>query len=184
MDQSGGNQFIYNEPQSATAPQVAQTQTPHVADSQAVQWEASEFIDHQKSASWFIPLALGAVAASGFMFLITRSILSSLVVLFGGVAFVVLARQKPRTISYMLNSSGITIGQKRYVFDDFRTFSIVQEGALYSVFLEPIKRFMPPLSIYFAPEDGERIFDILATHIPHQQRQADPVERLMRRIRF
>ena len=192
MDQSSeGEQFTYRPEQesqpSAVAPTAAAQQPvqPVAANNaEVVSWQASEFVDHQKNASWFLPLVIGGVLTSGLMYFITRSILSSLVVFLGVSAFLMLARQKPRTLTYVINNAGITIGAKRYAFDDFRTFSIMQEGALYSIFLEPIKRFMPPLSIYFAPEDGEKIFDILAAHMPHQERTADPVERLMKRIRF
>lgn len=157
---------------------------PAPGENQIVQWQASEFIDHQKTAQWFLPLIIGVLTLGALMYLITRNILSTVVVVLGGATFLVFAKQKPRTLSYALTASGITIGQKKFLYDDFRTFSIVQEGAIFSVFLEPIKRFMPPLSIYFDPNDGEKIFDILAQHIPHQQREVDPVEKLMRRIRF
>lgn len=162
---------------------LAQPSQP-VATEGAVTWKASEFIDHQKSAGWFFPLVLIIFGAAAIMYAVTRNILSTIVVFMGGVAFLVLARQKPRTLSYSLSNTGIQIGEKRYTYDDFRTFSIVQEGALFSVFLEPIKRFMPPISIYFAQEDGEKIFDILASHIPHQEHQPDAVDRFMSRIRF
>jgi len=188
MDQTGGDNNIPYSPQAPVEPAVApqpEVAVPEAPNSDSlIKWNASEFVDHQKSVGWFLPLLIGIFVASCLMYLITRSILSTIVILLGGSAFVVFARQKPRTLSYTLGGTSITVGQRTYSYDDFRTFSILQEGALYSIFLEPIKRFMPPLSIYFAPEDGEKIFDVLAAHIPHQERQPDPVERLMRRIRF
>jgi len=153
-------------------------------DPSVITWNASEFIDHQKNFIWFLPLTLVVILLSGLVYLTTRGILATLVILLGGVAFSLFARQKPRTLSYSLLPTTIVVGDKKYPYDDFKTFSIVQEGPIYSVFLEPIRRFMPPLSIYFPPEEGEKIFDTLATHIPHQERQSDPVDSLMRRIRF
>ena len=50
--------------------------------------------------------------------------------------------------------------------------------------LEPTKRFLPPLTIYFDPSDGEAIFDTLAQHLPHEEKAPDFVERFMRKIRF
>lgn len=171
-----------NNPIAEAQDQPEEQSTPE--QSPLIQWNASEFIDHQKNAGWFVPLTFGIIVLAIGVYFITRDILSTVVIVLAGITFGVFARQKPRTLTYTLLPTTIKIGPKTYSYDDFKTFSIIQDGALFSVLLEPIKRFMPPLSIYFAPEDGERIFDTLAGHIPHQERQPDPVDRLMRRIRF
>lgn len=184
MNHNGGNQeFQYH---NSTPPALLKTEQDSKKDEPAplVEWKASEFIDHQKNASWFLPLIGGAIVICVGIYFITRDILATLVLLFGGVAFGLYARQKPRTLTYGLGDSSITVDKRTYSYDEFRTFSIIQEGALYSIYLQPIKRFMPPLSIYFPPEEGEKIFDTLASHLPHQERTQDPIERLMRKIRF
>jgi hypothetical protein len=149
-----------------------------------VRWQASEFIDHQKSAGWFLFLAVGAVMGSALMYFITSSVFSAVIVLLAVLAFGMSAKQKPRTLTYVIGTNALQIGDRNYAYDDFRTFSILQEGALYSIFLEPIRRFMPPVSIYFDPNDGEKIFDVLASHIPHAERKPDAIDNFMRRIRF
>ena len=173
---------VPSTPQQAVRPQP---QSPSSSQSDVlVQWNASEFIDHQKSAIWVLPVTFISLLIAATIYLLTKNIFSSVVVILAGISFSVLAYQKPRTMSYSLFPSTIRIGQKTYSYDDFRTFSIMREGALYSVFLEPIKRFMPPITIYFAVEDGEKIFDTLAEHIPHQEKAPDAIDRLMQRIRF
>jgi hypothetical protein len=188
MDQSGGNGgFRYTAGASVNAMPVmdepAKQATSSVEPSE-VRWQASEFIDHQKSAGWFLLLAFGAVIGAMLMYLITNSIFSTVIVVLAVLTFGMTAKQRPQTLTYVISATALQVGDKKYQFDDFRTFSIQQEGALYSVFLEPIRRFMPPVSIYFDPADGEKIFDILASHIPHTERKPDPIENLMRRIRF
>lgn len=186
MDQSGGNEgFRY----TADASNDAMNSIPEPATSsrvkkEEVRWQASEFIDHQKTPGWFFLLAVGALFGAALMYLITRSIFSTVIVLLAVIAFAMTAKQKPRTLTYSLGPNNLQVGEKNYLYDDFRSFSIVQEGALYSIFLEPIKRFMPPVSIYFDPVDGEKIFDTLASHIPHTEREPDTIDRLMQRIRF
>jgi hypothetical protein len=182
MEENGGNEFNFSGSSAPAAGPVNEpTQAPQPA---LMQWKASEFIDHQKNLAWFLPLILGGGILSGAIFLLTRDILSTVVLLLGILTFGVYARQKPRTLTYSLSGTTISIGEKTYSYDDFRSFSIVQDGALFSVMLQPIKRFLPPLTIYFAPDDGEKIFDTLASHLPHEEREQDPVERLMRKIRF
>ncbi len=201
MEQNGGEQINsqvgvqtpINTPQVPTAPlpptqpvppNESPTTEPGTEQNALLQWNASEFIDHHKNLGWFIPLFFGVLVLAAGVFFVTRDILSTVVIVLAGIAFGAFARQKPRTLTYTLLPTSLKIGSKTYSYDDFKTFSIIQDGALFSVLLEPIKRFMPPLSIYFAPEDGERIFDTLAGHLPHQERQPDPVDRLMRKIRF
>jgi hypothetical protein len=48
----------------------------------------------------------------------------------------------------------------------------------------PLKRFMPPLSLYMDPADEEKIVDVLADYLPVEQREQDPIDKLMRRLRF
>ncbi len=174
------DQFMYRNEQ-AMADVEAATAT---ADFPTIEWQASEFIDHQKSAGWFFLLAGGAVVASGLMYLVTRSFFSSAVVLLALLAFGVVAHQKPRTLRYALQSDSLLIDAKHYSYDDFRSFSVNQEGGLPSISLLPNKRFVPILTVYFPPEDGEKIFDALAAHLPHEPRQGDAVDRLMKKIRF
>lgn len=149
-----------------------------------LQWKASEFIDHQKSFVWFLPVVICGLLVAFVSYLLTKGILTTLVIVVGTIAFSVFAKQKPRTLTYALFPASIRIGQRQYSYDDFKSFSIVQDGALYSIFLEPIKRFFPPQTIYFPPEEGEKIFDFLADRLPHIERKTDPVERLMQKIRF
>lgn len=150
-----------------------------------VEWQASEFIEHQKSSQWFVAFGIGTLVMGVLVFFITQhSIFSTVVVVLAAITFAMYAHQKPRTLKYRLGASSITIGDKQYKYDDFRTFSVMQEGMLQSIVLQPLKRFMPPLTLYFANEDGEKIFDVLAKHIPHEERRPDPIDNLMRRIRF
>jgi len=115
---------------------------------------------------------------------VSKSYFSTLVVLVASIAFGLTANQKPRTLSYALLANSIMVGEKSYRYDDFRSFAVIRDGALWCVILQPVRRFMPPLTIYFANEDGERIFDALASRVPHEERDLDPVDRIMRRIRF
>lgn len=150
----------------------------------SVRWQASEFVDHDKDSNWFVLLALAAIVLCAATYLISRSIFSTIVVGLAILAFGLTAKQKPRTLQYALLSTGIQAGEKNYKYEDFKSFSVVQEGALWSIVLQPVRRFMPLLTIYFDPNDGEQIFDILATQMPHEERSLDSVDKFLKRIRF
>jgi hypothetical protein len=101
-----------------------------------------------------------------------------------GILFAILAGKQPRQLSYSLDTSGITIGEKFYSYEMFKSFTILEEGAIGCVNLLPLKRFMPELSIYYPPEEEEKILNVLTGSLPNDQKQEHSFDRLMKRIRF
>lgn len=159
-------------------------QTPAEIEEGVISWTASEFIANQKNAGWYMILAASAAVIGGLVYLLTRDVISAVMVLvaLGVIAF--LASRQPRTMSYQLNNYGLQIGTRAYPYQEFKSFSVVEEGAVSSIVLMPMKRFMPMLNVYFDPADEERITDMLNDYLPYVETKLDVVERLMRRIRF
>lgn len=153
-------------------------------DAPAIVWTASEFIAHDKSASWYTTLALTSAAIAGLFYAITRDFFIVFVALFGGLMVGVYGSRKPRQLQYQLDLDGITAGKRFYAYEEFRNFSIVPEGAFASIVFMPLKRFAIPLTVYYPPEYEEVIAALLADHLPFERQTLDPVERLMRKIRF
>lgn len=169
---------------SGEAPaRVAQT-TPNQATITSVTWTASEFIEHQKSASWYLLLAVATVVVAGGLYWLIHDLITSIIIGIVAIIFGITAARKPRQISYALDSKGITIGSRFLPYADFRSFTVDQEGAFASVSLMPLKRFAPMTVIYLDPQDEDRILNLLSEYLPLDQTRTDAVERLMRRIRF
>lgn len=151
---------------------------------EAISWTASEFIAHEKSAGWYLAVISVAALISAVVYLITRDYVSVAVVIAAGLILAYYGSHKPRELNYKLDRGGLIIGQKIYHYDHFRSFSLIQEGAFTSITFMPLKRFAPPISIYYAPEDEARITALLSTHLPVEQHKRDAVDKLMHRIRF
>lgn len=148
-----------------------------------ITWTASEFVAHDKSAGWYMSLALIAALVSGAAYLVSRDLISAGVVIGAALLLAVYGSHKPRQLEYRLGPRGITVGAKAYGYDEFRSFAVVPEGAFSSIVFMPLKRFSPPLSIYYAPEDEERIVAMLSDRLPFEEHR-DAIDSLMRRIRF
>lgn len=129
-------------------------------------------------------LALGTIVTAGIVYLMTQDKVSTGVILFVAVIFGISAARKPREQRYGIDEDGVTIGDKKYPFNTFKSFSIVQEEGIESIWLMPLKRFRPPISIYFDPNDGDQIVNILSQFLPIEDHQLDAVDRLMHRLRF
>jgi hypothetical protein len=158
----------------------------HPADQtdDVISWTASEFIAHHKSSGWYALLLLASAVAAILIWLGTKDVVSAIVVVFAATMLATFAARKPRQLSYQLDPAGLTIGEKFYGFNEFRAFSIVPEGAFSSIVFTPHKRFGTLVTIYYDPEDEERIIDAISQRLPHQEHRADLVDGMMRRIRF
>lgn len=100
------------------------------------------------------------------------------------IMFGVFAARQPRVLAYQLDHSGIRIGDKFYPYSEFKSFSVLDEGPVSSILLLPLKRFMPGVSMYYPPEQEEKIVTVIANYLPHEEREPDPLDRLMRKMRF
>jgi hypothetical protein len=149
-----------------------------------IHWTATEFVAHQKSMNWYLALT-GVIAVLAFIaFWLTPDPISSAVIVICGILFGVYAGHKPRELEYSIDSATLTIGSRHFPLAQFRSFTVVKESVATSITLLPLKRFAPALTLYFDPEDEQPIVDTLSQRLPLEDRSHDPVDRLMRRIRF
>jgi hypothetical protein len=195
-DGSDNNSFDYHAQSHREAP-VASSQrvdagydqssievAADALDDAIVTWEASEYIHHQKDSNWYFAFAGAVVVLAGILYLLLEDIWSIIVLVLMGVAVGMYAGRKPEVLRYTIGHSGITIGDRHFDFDEFRSFSIQEDGAAQSIVLMPVRRFMPPVTIYFSPSDSEQIFGLLGQIMPQEDYQPDLIDRLIRNIRF
>ncbi len=153
-------------------------------DDNVVTWEASEYINHQKSMNWYLSLTGATLLLGAILYLLVRDIFSLVVLLVMYIAIIVYARREPRVLRYSISGDGVSIGDKHFDYDQLRSFSAIQESGIPSVILTPTQRFMPPVSIYFAPADSENIVGELSKFLPNEQINLNPVDRAMLKLRF
>jgi hypothetical protein len=151
---------------------------------QSVSWTASEYIAHNKGLLWFMMLGLVLAAVAVGMYFVTHDFITAIMVATAGIIFGVFAARQPHVLEYTLDSRGIKIGQKFYPYAEFKSFDITEEGPLPAILLEPLKRFLPPITVFYDQNEEDAIFNVLGNYLPHQEKAPDAVDRLMRRIRF
>lgn len=149
-----------------------------------VNWTGDEFVYHQKSARWFMQFAAFAAVLAALAYLISKEFVPMGVVILVSIVFGVLAVRKPRKLAYTIDDQGVQIGERRYPFEQFKSFSINASDGAHAIWLMPLKRFMPILTIYFDPMDEERVANTLALVLPFEQREPDAIDRLMHSIHF
>lgn len=158
--------------------------TPMPTSVEAISWEASEYIAHEKQMSWYIALYGGSLFITFVVYLLNRDILTSVAIMTVAFCAGFFASRQPGSKKYQLSSKGITIDGKNYAFSNFRSFSLVEEGAIDSIWLRPLSRFTPAIVMHYAPDDEDKILELLSVFLPHEQRELDAIDRASRRLRF
>ncbi len=157
---------------------------PSLANGQTVTWVASEFIAHTKTVGWYAALFAVTVVFAAVVWLLTKDMVATVVIVFAGLLFGTYAARKPKQINYALDGRTLTVGQRSHPLNEFRSYTIMPEGAFSSIMLMPLQRFGLITTIYFDPQDEAAIVDILSRRLPHEERKPDAIDRVLRRIRF
>ena len=182
-EQKTGWAFKPEQAEDSSAP-AKKSSAPKNMQNQSVSWTASEFVANHKTAGWYLALFIVIFAVAGLTFVLTGDWISSTTIVVVGSLFAVLAGRKPRQLGYQLDSKGITIGEKFYPFSMFKSFAIMEDGAIGCINLMPLKRFMPDISVYYPPEEENKIINVLTGSLPNDQREEHGFDRLMKKIRF
>ncbi len=171
----------FNPKDESSAPQPVQNKG---RSTQPVTWTASEFLAHPKNISWFIALGLVTAVLCIGVYTLTRDKITTGMLIIISLAFGALATRQPRVLKYMIDDQGISVGDKFYPYGLFKSFSIMEEGAVNSIYLMPLKRFMPALTMYYPPNEEQKVMNVLDKYLPREFRKHDPIDRLMSKIHF
>lgn len=147
-------------------------------------WTASEFVSHSKTGGWYALLIGGACALALVVWLITKDVISALVIVLAAGALAFFGSRDPREMSYALDEKGVQVGGKYFTYAQFKSFSVMREGAVSSILFMPLKRFALEVTIYYDPDHEEQIVQLINQHLPVEKRKHDLIDRLLWRARF
>ncbi len=176
----GGN----SAPGQSNIPQSTAPQAPTTPTDSSVTWTASEYIHHDRGAGWYLLLLLGTIGLAAGVYFITKDYFATGTIAVLGIIVAIFAGRKPNQLTYELTGSGIKVGEKNYNYNLFKSFAVIRDGTLNSISLIPIKRFMPPVTAYFAAADEQKITNTLGNKLPYEERKPDSIDKLSRRLRF
>jgi len=183
----GNEPSINAEQQPLMSPEESDAQ-PIIEDSPAnppITWSAQEYIHIDKGIGWFVLFAIAVLALVAIDIFFLKSWTFSALVVVMAVAIIIYIRRPPRTLTYALSPvQGLYVGERLYIFDEFRAFGLITDGDNHSIMLIPRKRFAPGVSVFFPEEAGERIFDILGQRLPVEELKLDFVDLVIRKLRL
>lgn len=151
---------------------------------QSLEWQASEYVEHEKSIKWFVILAVVALGLVAVAVFLLKNYTFAVLIVVMAIAVAVWARRPANEMQYRLDASGVSVDGKFFAMHDFRSFGVMQEGAIYAVVLLPVKRLAPGVRVYFPEELGEQIVDILGASMPMEDIQPDWIDSITRKLNF
>lgn len=164
--------------------EAAAEAAPDQNSSSQFSWVASEYIEHHHGLGWYAALTLVALGGAALSALVLKELLSGVLVLIMSVAVAVYANRKPQSLEYQVSDQGVKIGDKLMPFSEFKAFAVIPTNSLVTIELDPVKRFMPSLSIILDNTQVDQAEAILGRHLPHEDRQMELVDRLAHALKF
>lgn len=149
-----------------------------------VRWQGTEYIHREKSPVWFVIFAIICVVLILIAIFVIQSITFAILIPVMATALLVYAKRPPRLIDYTLSRQGLHVNDHLYPFSEFKSFGVIHGDDEYSVFLVPVKRFRPGVTVYFPEEAGEAIVDMLAARLPMREVHLDAVDQIIRKLRI
>jgi len=170
--------------QGYTQPTPSVTNANNSQDDETFSWDPPTNAGHEKTAKWYILLAVGAIVLAVAIYAISRDVIATAVVGIVAVAVGVFASLKPRAVSYSVGPDGIAVGEKHFSYSAFKSFSVMQEAAEPYIQLMPQKRFMVPVTLYFSAADADKIANLIGEFLPYEHKEIDFIDRLSSRLHF
>ncbi len=148
-----------------------------------ITWEAEEYVIRDKTAGWYVGLIAVGLVLVGIAVLL-KAWTFILVVALSVISLIIYAARPPRVIRYTLDNEGLTEGQQKHSFEEFKSFGVMNEENHYSIVLTPRKRFAPRLTIFFPEAQGEEIVDAFGARLPMEPVELDLLDKLIKFLRI
>jgi len=148
-----------------------------------IEWEAQEYVQHDKNTGWYIGLVLVGLCLIALAVWMKWWSFAVLIVVSVFALFVYSIRP-PRVLKYKLDSKGLTEDNKFYSYADYKSFGILQDGQHFAIVLTPRKRFSGRVTVFFPEKQGEKIVDAFGARLPMEEVKLDFIDRVVKFLRI
>jgi hypothetical protein len=146
-------------------------------------WQAAEFVQTHKPLGWYLGFA-GFFAVLILLAIFTKQYITVGLFAVMGVAIVIFANRPPRTLRYQISNYGVSVGDKKYLYDDFGSYYETNDYGQPVLELVPNKRFGTLVSLPPAEHQIDELEQTLSQMLPKVDNREDFVDKLFRKLRF
>jgi len=154
------------------------------ADKPVFFWQAVEFESQKKGASWFAYIVVAALAVIG-VFIWQKQWLGIGVVIAAVAALWSQSRTSGKKKNYAIYDQGVTIDNRVYTFDQFKSFWIFLYQERVIIRFEQLRRLALPVEMPIEGESPDQIRLLLSKHLPEEEGKGEDIlDKVNRWIRF
>lgn len=164
------------EPQAEVASQPAAT----LPEQEPVQWQAPEYLHHEKNPLWYVAFGVVVLALTAIAIFLIQSWTFAILIPVMAAALIAYAHRPPHIMDYVLSAKGLYVNDTLHPFAEFKSFGVIHDETEYSIVLIPVRRFRPSLTVYFPEDKGEAVVDLLGVRLPMQPLQPDAFDKIVR----
>ena len=148
-----------------------------------ITWEAYEYIQPERPASWFMALwivAAGLVVGA----LITKSYLLALFILISALVVHIFALKEPNRYTFAIDQESIAIGPKNHNISEFNSFWIFEREDGNVLSLEAKKSILPHIQIPLGETNVESIRETLSSVLKEKEQQESLLDAVAKILKF
>lgn len=154
----------------------------HVFDDAVLSFQAPEYIQHQKSALWFVVAALIG-AALVFYGLATDGWTFSVAILVFAATYYLFHKEKPPVVTVKISKMGIKVGRHIFPYTSIKNFWIVYDPPLVKkLYLRMRARVQPDVYVSLEDVDPAELRHALSGHIKEAHGRTEPFADVLARL--
>lgn len=159
-------------------------QIKKIPQAQNIEWEAPEFIYHEKTSDWFWAVGILTVALI-IVSILLKNFLFSIIIGISGFSLLMYGAKKPNKINFSISNQGIQIGKKLYLFENLNFFWIDYDPPYKKqLILESKKLLMPHILIPIGDANHEMIREALLSFIKEKRIEEPISETISKFLKF
>jgi hypothetical protein len=146
-------------------------------------WKAEHFIHFEKGKTWYVIFTIVMLLIVAGALLYKQWMLAG-VILAAMLAIYSFAKEKPAERKFRIDSTGVQVGNRRYNYDQLKSFWIAVTPESKLLYLQSIHRVVTPIMINLGDTDEGKVKAILKQHLPEEMRSEILSDRINRWLRF
>lgn len=139
---------------------------PDESADRVIKWKAPDYYANEKGPIW--SLMVGAVAILLSVLLIyTGNYMPVIIVVLAVIVAFQIAHEKPKTVEFAIDESGVVARDQYYPFDELESFWISRHGdKKYILYLETASMWKGPITIPLGQQSVAKVKAHLLGHLP------------------
>lgn len=154
----------------------------HAFDKHTIQWEAPEYIPHQRGKLWYIlASAIAILLALYSIWTHSWTMLAAILLVVG--AYIFTHSHQPKHIQIAISEMGVKVGQKTFPYSHIKAFWIIHQPPFINTLnIRTTERMFQDVTVQLSHQDPVPIKKFLARHIPEWEGKEENMHDILARV--